>query len=245
MLPYTDITHKFYGNFRVITHDLGISQWIIKGFIWEQHLLNLICSYIKPNTTIIDIGANIGTHTVGIIKSLKLHYNNDNTRVVAFEPQPFIYSILNTNINNINNKNPIKCESHDCGLSDSTMDVYMNMPDYLKVENPGGYGIDFNTIKDDTKTRVSIKTLDSFGYTNVSFIKIDVEGHENQVLKGAINTINTSRPVMIIEILGGVLPENASVSQLKYINDTIDHIKGFNYTVTNIQACDYLCIPNN
>ena len=72
-----------------------------------------------------------------------------------------------------------------------------------------------------------------------------MEGHENQVLKGAINTINNSRPVMIIEILGGVLPENATASQLKYINDTKDYIMSFNYTVTNIQACDYLCIPNN
>ena len=81
----------------------------------------------------------------------------------------------------------------------------MNMPDYLKVENPGGYGIDFNTIKDHTKTRVSIKTLDSFEYTCVSFIKIDVEGAEMKVLLGAKSMIVNAHPTIFLATHGDEL----------------------------------------
>ena len=238
---FLDIIHPFYGDFRVIKHDLGISQWIIKDYIWEQHILELICKYIKPGTTIIDIGANIGTHTVGIIKHLN-KYNNKSTKIVAFEPQPFIFDILQKNIS-YSNKTNIDCEIHSYGLSDTNKTIYMNMPDYSIVENPGGYGLDFNDIPDINKTKVEVKTLDSFGYTNVSFIKIDVEGHENEVLTGAIHTIQNSRPVMIIEILGGVSLENATESQLIYINNTKTFISNMNYKVTLISSCDYLCIP--
>jgi FkbM family methyltransferase len=45
-----------------------------------------------------------------------------------------------------------------------------------------------------------MKTLDSFDLDNVGFIKIDVEGHEESVLKGGINTIKRSRPNLLIEI---------------------------------------------
>jgi FkbM family methyltransferase len=239
---FLDIIHPYYGKFRVIKNDLGISQWIIKDYIWEQHILELICNYIKPDTTVIDIGANIGTHTVGIIKHLN-QYNNKSTKIVAFEPQPFIFDILQKNITNVNTTSNIACELHSYGLSNKSQTIYMSMPDYSIVENPGGYGIDFNDIPDISKTKVEIKTLDSFHYTNVSFIKIDVEGHENEVLNGAIDTIQNSRPVMIIEILGGVSLENATESQLIYINKTKDLISSMNYRVTLISCCDYLCIP--
>ena len=238
---FLDIIHPFYGNFRVIKNDMGISQWIIKNYIWEQHILELICKYIKPDTTIIDIGANIGTHTIGIIKHLN-KYNNSFTKIVAFEPQPFIFDILQQNILYSNEQN-IDCEIHSYGLSDKSQTIYMNMPDYSIVENPGGYGLDFNDIPDLNKTKVEVKTLDSFCYTNVSFIKIDVEGHENEVLSGALETIQKCRPVMIIEILGGVSLENADETQLIYINKTKNFISKMNYKVTLISCCDYLCIP--
>jgi FkbM family methyltransferase len=198
---------------------------------------------VKPNTTIIDIGANMGTHTVGIIKHV-LRENIMNTKLIAFEPQPFIYSILTHNVANTNSDNEIQTKLYNYGLSDRESTIYMKMPDYNIIENPGGYGLDFNTKKDAEKTEIQIKTLDGFGFTNVGFMKIDVEGHENQVLKGAIETIRRWKPVMIIEILGGVALTKASDSQLKYINDTKDFIQSLNYSVELIASCDYLCLPN-
>jgi FkbM family methyltransferase len=241
-MEYTDVAHHYYGNIRVITHDLGISQWIIKHYVWEEHLLRLILSYIKPNSTIIDIGANIGTHTIGIAKWLTEHGAGAATKLVAFEPQPFIFSILEHNLKSY--QSTLDVELHPNGLSDTEMTIYMTMPDYSVVKNPGGYGLEFNIIPDETKTKVDVKRLDDFHYENVSFMKIDVEGHENQVLKGAVETIQICRPVMIIEILGGVLLDNASLEQLEYIHNTVEYIKSMNYSVRLIEACDYICMPN-
>ena len=47
---------------------------------------------------------------------------------------------------------------------------------------------------------VPIRTLDSYGFENVGFIKIDVEGFELATLKGAARTLQTSRPKLLIEI---------------------------------------------
>ena len=48
---------------------------------------------------------------------------------------------------------------------------------------------------------VEARTIDSFGFSNVSVIKIDVEGHEARVLEGAAQTIGDSHPVILVEIL--------------------------------------------
>ena len=51
--------------------------------------------------------------------------------------------------------------------------------------------------------RVEMRTSDSFGFQNVSLVKIDVEGFENEILAGAERLIRESRPVTLLEILGG------------------------------------------
>ena len=47
---------------------------------------------------------------------------------------------------------------------------------------------------------VAVRTLDSFAFEKVGFIKIDVEGHEAQVIEGARSTINASHPALLVEI---------------------------------------------
>ena len=69
---------------------------------------------------------------------------------------------------------------------------------------PIGLGTAYATFRDITgeyKTiSVPVRTLDDYSFTNVALIKIDVEGHEFDVLKGAELTIAREKPVMIIEI---------------------------------------------
>ena len=226
--------HRLYGKFKVIAHDKGISHHIINNHIWEEHILKLITNFSKRNTVILDIGANIGCHCVGLNKKNM----GRNMKVVAFEPQPFVFDILQFNMKN-------NCANYECynvGLSDTETKIFLEMPDYTLCENPGGFNLDLQG-KDHTKTPIQIKTLDSYNFENVSLIKIDVEGLENQVLKGAYSTILRSKPIMIIEILGGTPFENANKHQKNYILDTIKHIESLNYNVKNISFSDYLCTP--
>lgn len=140
------------------------------------------------------------------------------------------------------NASGVSHECHQFGLGPVEKNIYVDMPDYVNCKNPGGFGLNLNG-DDTSKTMVSIKTLDSFNYNNISVIKIDVEGLENEVLKGAYHTIQRCKPVMIVEILGGVVIESATPQQKQYIHDTIRHITSLDYSVERISFSDYLCKP--
>jgi len=89
-------------------------------------------------------------------------------------------------------------------------------------------------IKDWGPVTVPMRTLDSFDYTDIGFIKIDVEGYEYKVLLGAKETIKKYRPVLLVEQNRGNL-------------NAIELLKTWNYScvgVDKIQNHDYLMVPN-
>jgi FkbM family methyltransferase len=75
---------------------------------------------------------------------------------------------------------------------------------FIDFNIKGNYGftqiINIEKADDKSKLIINIETLDSFNIDNVSFIKIDVEGHERKVLEGCINTIYKYKPTILIEI---------------------------------------------
>ena len=76
--------------------------------------------------------------------------------------------------------------------------------------------------------KVEARTIDSFGFSEVSLIKIDVEGHEAEVLHGAEKTISAFHPVIIVEISKG----NRTV--------VMPILKGHGYSVRPISLIDYV-----
>ena len=136
----------------------------------------------------LDVGANIG------FMSMALSYSGCS--VVAFEPQPELFKLL------VRNVRPLTVSSSPVALSDKNGIAKMPRIRYGERGNYGGLGLDqrseLGTID------VPTSTLDSYdiathGVSNVDFIKIDVEGHELQVLQGATETILRDKPVMYIE----------------------------------------------
>lgn len=130
---------------------------------------------------VLDIGANIGTHA--------LVYAKTATQVIAFEPQLAIVKLLCANIA-MNSTDNVIPHFGALGDYDGVVTVPRINPD---VENSSGrcaIGGDGD--------RVPIARLDSLGLSP-SFIKMDVEGSELAVLKGATETIERCRPVMYIE----------------------------------------------
>ena len=58
-----------------------------------------------------------------------------------------------------------------------------------------------NEVKNFKSFNVETKKLDDFNFLNkISFIKIDVEGHETEVIKGSLNIINKHKPILLVEI---------------------------------------------
>lgn len=128
----------------------------------------------------LDVGANVGA----IAQMFEYH----QYPCVAFEPQPEIHKLLVKNFTG---------ETHNCALGSTESTAQMPRLRYGARYNYGGMSL--NTRTELGSYPVPVKTLDSFNFQNVGFIKIDVEGWEEEVLKGAVNTITRDKPIMYIE----------------------------------------------
>lgn len=129
----------------------------------------------------LDIGANIGC-----ISQALLH---EGFVVEAFEPQPEIFELLEFNA-----RGGIV---HNTAVGSEAGWATMPKVQYSAKGNFGGLGLFETSIYGDYK--VPVLTIDSLGYDDVGFIKIDVEGFEYEVLQGAAKTIGRCKPIMYIE----------------------------------------------
>lgn len=205
-------------------HDL-IKAWLVRGLLWEKHLVELFPRHVKPGTTVIDAGAHIGTHTLALAKLA-----GPEGRVYAFEPQRKIYRelVYNMRLNGAANVVPLRVA---LGERAGVIEMAQATPG-----NEGGTQVGLGG------DRAELRTLDSFGFRNVSFIKIDVEGFEDQVLDGARQTIQRNRPAILIEIQGGQRYESASAEMRAAIDATRARLIAMGYKVERVHAHDYLAI---
>lgn len=154
----------------------------------EMYCLN---SLIPRKGCAIDIGANRGLYTYVLAKFCSV--------VQAFEPQPWCAELIveygkqfNKNIN-----------VYQCGLSSFNGTLTLKIPVIRgRMRNTLVTGLASFSEKDceHNSIDVPIRRLDDYNFQDVVFIKIDVEGHERQVLKGARETIARERPTILIEI---------------------------------------------
>lgn len=214
------------GKFYIDDDKDMIKSAIVRNLVWDQHLVELFPKYVKPGTTVIDAGAHIGVHTVPLARLV-----GSRGRVYAFEPQRKIYRelVYNLRLNKIENVVPLRYAlGHTSGATE------MNRAD---SSNEGATGVGQGG------DRVEMRPLDSFGFRNVSLIKIDVEHFEDWVLEGAQLTILRNKPVILIEIMGGHFYDRSSPEIRARIDGTQARLKSLGYKVQHIYAHDYLAVP--
>lgn len=204
----------------------AIKDELRDGNRWEPYLVPYMTKYVKKNTNVIDVGAHIGTHTVLFAKLLK-----GTGTVWAFEPQKKLFVELNANLF-ANHIEHVKTFRYAVG--ERTGKIEMDPPVY---GNEGGTHVGKGGDKAD------LVTLDGLHIKNVSFIKIDVEHYEDNVLDGAVQTIKKYRPVILCEIMGGYQFETAPAHVQTRILKTITKLKGLGYDVRRIQGADFLAVP--
>ena len=182
-------------NIRAIIRDLiptslqvPIKYWYcyFKGMLEpEMHFIKLL---VPPKGHAIDVGGNRG------IYSYKL--NLLDMRVDAFEPNPECYEILNAW-----GKNKKKVTIHQIALSNSSGSANLNIPiDDEGTEHDSSATIESVDFKNVRHQIDNLQTLDSFNFSSVDFIKVDVEGHESTLIDGALKTISSNKPVLLMEI---------------------------------------------
>jgi FkbM family methyltransferase len=199
MLPNCELIKVDGTQFLVFKGQDLISNHLKKE-LYENDLHQLALKILidKPDGQVLDIGANLGTFCVPLaqkIPALKFH---------AFEPQRIIYYQLcaNTIINSLDNM-----YTYEAGLSNQEADIELDVPDYTTETNIGAFSIDKEVRENEYecktsggKEKIILMTLDSIGFENVRLIKLDVEGHELEVLQGSIETIKANNyPPIIFE----------------------------------------------
>lgn len=220
------IVDTVYGNFAVHDNDL-IGNLLTRDRIWEPHNIALMQEYVQKGNTVLDIGANIGFFSVVLS-----HIVGEEGRVYSFEPVPANLELLNTNINRLYNKN-VTVFNKALGKTSG----------YISMQSErGNMGNSF--VVDESQGTVELITLDSLNLTP-SFIKMDVQGFEYDVLLGGLETLKKYRPVMIIELedSNGSIPtsfKNSKENSMELLNE-------LGYTLLKIESdypVDYLCLPN-
>jgi FkbM family methyltransferase len=161
------------------------SEIVDDGTFYEIDVLEKLQPYIKKNAVILDIGANIGNHSVyWAVKS-------NAKRIYSFEPVKDFFKILkkNVEINDLNNKIKI----FNIGLSNKKINGSISFYDR---KNIGG-----TRVRQNPNGNLLLDKLDNIKIKEnaIDFVKIDVEGHELEVLQGARETLIKYKPVIFIE----------------------------------------------
>lgn len=152
----------------------------------ELRALNKI---IQKGDTVLDIGANRGTYTFVFQKLV-----GQNGLVLAFEPFELEFIRLQKSFGH---KGNIRLYSSAVSNSIGTKFLHVQM---LKGKSQNGSGSLSNSWDDDAIFQVNSITIDSLYLPKCSFIKIDVEGHELEVIEGAFRTLKRNSPSVLLEI---------------------------------------------
>ena len=207
---------------------------LFMGEDYEKNEMNYIGEYLKKCDclNVLDIGGNVGSF------SLDLSAVEDSLSFYIFEPIPNTYNKLLANIK-LNDKEESKFNTYNIGLSDKegSFDFYLPATDEAASMKPiedefyrkGSNEMGEYTGKDKMEKVVClVDTVDnvvsSKGIDNIGFIKIDVEGNEKFVLKGAKETLSKYKPLVYCELL-----RIHSARFGYHPNEVIDYMAEFGY----------------
>ena len=216
-------------------------------FAVDEPAQAVLYDYLKPGMMVIDIGANIGTTTLNLAKKV-----GSGGEVYSFEPSPYNYRHASQNIS-LNDFGNIKLINQGLGNEKTTAFLYnvnTNNRGMNRLLKENGQNNSYE------KASVEIDTLDNsminFSIPPPSFIKIDVEGYEFNVLLGGKETILKHKPALFIELDDNNLREQNNTAceliqliiqfQYKIINAATSSVVDEN---TNFANChfDILCTP--
>lgn len=200
----------------LVTNTYGRQYWIYKNDTFYQQRIANAGPYQKQNlvalrrllesaNTILDCGMNIGMNTI--------EYATFSKNVIGFEPTPQTFDMAEKNVKlnqnqssiknwyekydiNANMKVSGKIELYNLGLGESQGEFELS----VKINNAGQNHILKENSKATNTVKVKIITLDSLNLENIDAIKVDTEGYEFAVMKGAEKTIDKNRPIIQLEI---------------------------------------------
>ena len=180
--------------------------WTGEFETWDEYHLARV---LPRNSVVFDVGANFGYYSLTLAHAA-------HARVFAFEPNPRTFSRLKTHISLNGLESSITAVA--AGLSDTPRSGYLDTV-------AGNSGADFLS---DHGEAIELDTLDHYCEVNkiarMDLIKIDVEGHETHVLKGAQRMLEACRPAVMIEFNVAALQRaGSSTAELEALLRSFDY----------------------
>ena len=177
--------------------------------------------YILKNISKGDSVLDIGTHKGGYLHWMRQAVGNSGT-VIAFEPQPSLHNYVSQAIDAYGYKN---IELHHAGVSYQEGTLKLFIPKTEGLTSPGATFEERNDIENGHFITVPVLQLDKLLMKRaepINFIKMDVEGHELQVFKGAEQILKRDKPKLIFEC------ENRHLNAIK-VEDVFNHLTALDY----------------
>lgn len=215
-----------YGTIAVTDRDTYQFDWFSRtGMSLDHSEIVLVRSLLaeRPKGVVLDVGASFGSWSLALAPH--------STLVIAFEPQSAIYGLLcrTIGLNDAPNVLPMR---KAIGNAIGTTEILLT--DLDERANFGGVVSLCDVVDGRPSEIIPVTTIDAecAGIDVVTFIKIDVEGFEPHVLRGAAGTIARCRPILAVEREHEHTDTEALAQQ----------ILGMGYAITE-NAMDFVCVP--
>ena len=173
-----------------------IANSVITGGVPEDFDVHIMKFFSDKIDVMFDVGANTGLY--GFVAA---HYGSSSIKIHCYEPQIDLVTFANKTITLNNWEN--KVQYHAIGLGDK-----QELKEFYLTGSGSSFNNDFNDNKSLPSVNLEIDTLDNqvikLALKKVDFIKVDVEGFEYNVLKGAEQTIDRYSPILFIEIADAI-----------------------------------------
>ncbi|MDF1672247.1 MAG: FkbM family methyltransferase [Vicingaceae bacterium] len=209
-----------------------IMAWYIY-FDFKEPAKEKLYSLIKNSNTVIDIGANIGETSLNFAKLV-----GDKGKIYSFEPDPINYKSLEYNLS-LNNFKNISLNNLGLGNQAGTFKIHT-----YDNNNKGMNRIVSNNSEVENYREISVTTLNDYvkkqSINKIDVIKIDVEGFELNVLKGAKDVLKQFSPDLFIE-----LDESNLIEQGSSAIELIALLSEFNYNIVNADNNNLVTINDN
>ncbi len=196
MAPDQQTVSAKRGDFVINPGDTIIGRSLVTYGEYAEHELFLLSHVLKPGDTVIDVGANIGTHAVFFSRAVGAAGS-----VLAIEAQPAIFELLQLNLekNSCANARAINAA---CAAEAGRLEL--QEPDYAREGNFGAYSFKIPEIGrfiplSETTVQIDALTLDQLEISDCALLKIDAEGMEAEILAGGQQLLETTRPVLYLE----------------------------------------------
>jgi FkbM family methyltransferase len=196
----------------VDSRDTGVAPFLLEWGFYEKYETKLFKKLIEKGMVVVDVGANIGYYTL-----LAARFLSEEGKVVAFEPDPYNYSLLcrNIELNGYRNVIPVR---------KAVFSKPGKMKLFLDKSNLGGHSLSEANVDKGASITIETTSLDDYFKNTdckIDVIKMDVQGSEMEVLEGMANIINQNYDLKIITEFWPLGLRNSGSSPTDFLNKLI------------------------